>query len=175
MRLKVIFNIRGLDTELSFLTDYHSKVKEISLSNYLPVAGGRIVGSILFSLVLAQFERQISSSRIWTRVAVSISTMITVTLRPLPCFVRGVTRITDRFFSEGPMYNQFVTVYWYVTNKFGWGQTYPFFVDVNMFWMKSIRDRGQVQFVKSSFQDGKFDSPGFYKPIFEYFPYLTIF
>ena len=44
-----------------------------SLPYYLPVAGERIVGFIPFTRVLALCETQTDSSRIWTRVAVSIS------------------------------------------------------------------------------------------------------
>ena len=40
---------------------------------YLPIAGGRIIGFILFPMVLVLCEMQSVSSRIWTRVAVSIS------------------------------------------------------------------------------------------------------
>ena len=45
---------------------------QASLSNYLPIAGGRIIGFILFPSVLVLCETQSASSRIWTRVAVSI-------------------------------------------------------------------------------------------------------
>ena len=44
-----------------------------SLSYYLPIAGGRIIGFIPFPRVLVLCEMQSTSSRIWTRVAVSIS------------------------------------------------------------------------------------------------------
>ena len=37
-------NLTGLDSELSFKTDRHNKVKESSLSNNFPKTGGRIVG-----------------------------------------------------------------------------------------------------------------------------------
>ena len=40
---------------------------------YLPIAGGRIIGIIPFPMVLVLYEMQSVSSRIWTRVAVSIS------------------------------------------------------------------------------------------------------
>ena len=46
---------------------------EPSLSYYLPIAGGRIIGFIPFPRVLVLCEMQSVSSRIWTRVAVSIS------------------------------------------------------------------------------------------------------
>ena len=50
-----------------------SYVKEPSLSNYLPIAGRRIVGFIPFPRVLALYEIQTSSSRIWAQVTMSIS------------------------------------------------------------------------------------------------------
>ena len=50
-----------------------TKAEELSLSYYIPIAGGRIIGFILFPRVLVLCEMQSVSSRIWTRVAVSIS------------------------------------------------------------------------------------------------------
>ena len=47
--------------------------EEPSLSYYLPIAGGRIIGFIPFPSVFVICEMQSVSSRIWTRVAVSIS------------------------------------------------------------------------------------------------------
>ena len=47
--------------------------EEPSLSYYLPIAGGRIIGFIPFPKVLVLCEMLSASSRIWTRVAVSIS------------------------------------------------------------------------------------------------------
>ena len=47
--------------------------EEPSLSYYLPIAGGRIIGFIPFPRVLVVCEMQPVSSRIWTRVAVFIS------------------------------------------------------------------------------------------------------
>ena len=47
--------------------------KEPSLSYYLPIAGGRIIGFIPFPRVLVLCEMQSVSSRIWTRIAVFIS------------------------------------------------------------------------------------------------------
>ena len=44
-----------------------------SLPYYLRIAGGRIIGFIPFSRLLVLYEMQSVSSRIWTRVAVSIS------------------------------------------------------------------------------------------------------
>ena len=54
-------------------TSCHNKVKEPSIPNCLLKARGRIVGLILFSKLLKLREMQTASSRIWTRVAVSIS------------------------------------------------------------------------------------------------------
>ena len=57
-----------LNSEISF-----NKAEEPSMSNYLPIARGRIIGFIAFPRVLVLCEKQSASSRIWTRVAVSIS------------------------------------------------------------------------------------------------------
>ena len=61
----------GLNSEFS-LTSCLTKAEEPSLHYYLPIAGGRIIGFIPFPRVLVQCEMQSVSSRIWTRVAVSI-------------------------------------------------------------------------------------------------------
>ena len=47
--------------------------EEPSLSYYLPIDGGRIIGFIPFPRVLVLCEMQSVSSRIWTRIAVLIS------------------------------------------------------------------------------------------------------
>ena len=63
-------SLTGLNSEFSFSkTSCLTKAEESSLL----IAGGRIIGFIPFSRVLAQCEMQSVSSRIWTRVAVSIS------------------------------------------------------------------------------------------------------
>ena len=67
-------NLTGLNSQFSFsLTSCLTKAEEPSLSYYLPIAGGRIIGFIPFPRVLVLCEMQPVSSRIWTRVAVSIS------------------------------------------------------------------------------------------------------
>ena len=67
-------SLSGLNSEFSFsLTSCLTKAEEPSLSYYLPIAGGRIIGFIPFQRVLVLCEMQSVSSRIWTRVAVSIS------------------------------------------------------------------------------------------------------
>ena len=80
-----VFNwsLTCLNSEFSFsLTGCLTKDKEHCLSNYLPIylpnyslsiAGERIIGFRPFTRVLALCEMHIVSSRIWTRVAVSIS------------------------------------------------------------------------------------------------------
>ena len=71
-----IFNrsLTGLNSEFYFFyTSCLTKAEEPSLSYYLPIAGGRIIGFIPFSRVLVLCEMQSVSSRIWTRVVVSIS------------------------------------------------------------------------------------------------------
>ena len=49
------------------------RLKNLVCLTILPIAGGRIIGFIPFPRVLVQCEMQLVSSRIWTRVAVSIS------------------------------------------------------------------------------------------------------
>ena len=67
-------SLTGLNSEFSFsYTSCLTKAKEPSLSYYLPIAGGRIIGFIPFPRVLVLCEMQSVSSMIWTCVAVSIS------------------------------------------------------------------------------------------------------
>ena len=66
-------SLTGLNSEFSFSkTSCLTKAEEPSLSYYLPIAGGRIIGFIPFPRVLVLCEMQSVSARIWTRVAVSI-------------------------------------------------------------------------------------------------------
>ena len=68
------WSLTGLNSEFSFSwTSCLTKAEEHSLSYYLHIDGGRIIGFIPFPRVLVQCEMQSVSSRIWTRVAVSIS------------------------------------------------------------------------------------------------------
>ena len=86
----VQFQIIQLSTSTQFKCTYSLIVKNISISNYsvqsssysaeelilpyyLPIAGGRIIGFIPFPRVFVLCEMQSISSRVWTRVAVSIS------------------------------------------------------------------------------------------------------
>ena len=67
-------SLTGLNSEFSFSkTSCLTKAEEHSLPYYLPIAGRRIIGFIPFPRVLVLCEMQSASSRIWTRVAVSIS------------------------------------------------------------------------------------------------------
>ena len=67
-------SLTGLNSEFSFSkTSCLNKAEETSLSYYLPIAGGRIIGFIPFPRVLVLCEMQLVSARIWTSVAVSIS------------------------------------------------------------------------------------------------------
>ena len=67
-------SLTGWNSEYSFSeTSWFIKAEEPNLPYYLPVAGGRIIGFIHFPMVLVLCEMQLVSSRIWTRVAVSIS------------------------------------------------------------------------------------------------------
>ena len=66
--------LTGLNSEFFFSwTSCLTRTEEHSLPYYLPIAGGRIIGFIPFPRVLVLCEMQPVSSRIWTRVAVSIS------------------------------------------------------------------------------------------------------
>ena len=65
--------LTGLNSEFSFSkTSCLTKAEESSMPYYLPIAGGRIIGFIPFTRVLVLCAMQSVSSRIWTRVAVSI-------------------------------------------------------------------------------------------------------
>ena len=67
-------SLTGLNSEFFFsYTSCLTKAEEPSLPYYLPIAGGRIIEFIPFPRVLVLCEMQLASSRIWTRVAVSIS------------------------------------------------------------------------------------------------------
>ena len=67
-------SLTGLNSEFSFSkTSCLTKAEEPSLSYYLPIAGGRIIGFIPFPRVLVLCEMQLASYRIWTRVTVPIS------------------------------------------------------------------------------------------------------
>ena len=67
-------SLTGLNSEFSFfLTSCLTKAEKSSLSYYWPIAGGRTIGFIPFPRVLVLYEMQSVRSRIWTRVAVSIS------------------------------------------------------------------------------------------------------
>ena len=67
-------SLTSLNSEFSFsLTSCLTKAEEHNLSYYLPIAGGRIIGFIPFPMLFVQREMQLAWSRIWTRVAVSIS------------------------------------------------------------------------------------------------------
>ena len=66
-------SLTGLNSEYSlFLTSCLIKAEKPSLPYYLPIAGRRDIGYIPFPRVLVLCEMQSVSSRIWTRVAVSI-------------------------------------------------------------------------------------------------------
>ena len=67
-------SLTGVSSEFSFSwTSCLTKAEEPSLSYYIPIAGGRIIGFIHFPRVLVLCEMQWVSSRIWTRVAEFIS------------------------------------------------------------------------------------------------------
>ena len=62
-----------LNSEFSFFKKgCHSKAKELCLSYYLPIAGGRIIGFTPFPMILALGEMQAVSFWIWIHVTGSI-------------------------------------------------------------------------------------------------------
>ena len=64
----------NLNSEFSFSwTGYYTKVKVPTLLHHLSIAGGRIIGFMPFQKVIALYEMQTASSRIWTWFVVSIS------------------------------------------------------------------------------------------------------
>ena len=66
--------ITDLSSEFSFSsTCCLTKDKELSLHYCLPIVGARIIGFIPFPRVLVQCEMQSALTRIWTRIALSIS------------------------------------------------------------------------------------------------------
>ena len=80
-------SLTGLNSEFSFSkTSCLTKAEEPSLSYYLAIAGGRIIGFIPFPRVLVQCEMQSVSSRIWIRIVspCSFPTAITTTPRAPP-------------------------------------------------------------------------------------------
>ena len=78
-------SLTGLNLEFSFtLSSCLTKTEETSLSYYLPLAGGRIIGFIPFPMVLVLCKMQSVSFRIRIRVAVSISYDDNITPRAPP-------------------------------------------------------------------------------------------
>ena len=67
-------SLTGLNPEFPFSkTSCRTKAEDSSVPDYLPIAGGRIIGFIPIPRVLVLREMLSFSSRIWTRVVVSIS------------------------------------------------------------------------------------------------------
>ena len=63
-----------MNSEFSFSkTGCHTKVKDPCLPYYLPITGGRSVGFVPFSTVVALWEIQTALSKIWIQVDMSIS------------------------------------------------------------------------------------------------------
>ena len=76
-------SLTGLNSEFSFSqTSCPTKAEEPSLSYYLPIAGGRIIGFIPFPRVLVLCEMQSVSSRFELMSPCSSPTTITITLLP---------------------------------------------------------------------------------------------
>ena len=66
-------SLTGLNSEFSFFkTGCHTKIKKPNLPYYLLIAGGRIVGRILFPKALTLCEMQTDSSRVLTLFTPSI-------------------------------------------------------------------------------------------------------
>ena len=66
-------SLTGLNSVFLLLDKLPHQGWRTQLPYYLPIAGGRIIGFIPFPRVLVLCEMQSVSSRIWTRVAMSIS------------------------------------------------------------------------------------------------------
>ena len=77
-------SLTDLNSEFSFLIGCLTKAKEPNLSYYLPIAGERIIGFILFPRVFMLMEMQSTSSSILNCVAVSIFYLVTITPRAPP-------------------------------------------------------------------------------------------
>ena len=86
--------LTGLNSEFSFSYTV-CLTEEPSLPYYLPIAGWRIFGFIPFPMVLVLCEMQSVSSRIWTRVAVSISYDVCVCM-----FVCMHVYVNDKMINE---------------------------------------------------------------------------
>ena len=72
--------LTGLKSAFSFpLTSYHTKIKEPSLSYYLPIAGWRIVGFMPFPRVLILYEMKSTSPGFEIVSQFSFSTTMTLT------------------------------------------------------------------------------------------------
>ena len=86
------WSLTDLNLEFAFsLAGCHTKIKEFRLPYYLPIVGGRIVGCIPFSMLLALCKMQTTSSRTWTRIAVSISYDISPRMPSLKCTSHSVS------------------------------------------------------------------------------------
>ena len=78
-------SLTGLNSEFSFSqTSCLTKAEEPSLSYYLPIAGGRIIGFIPFPRVLVLCEMQSVSSRFELKSPCPIPMTITITPRAPP-------------------------------------------------------------------------------------------
>ena len=67
-------SLTGWNSDISFSeTSCHIKVKEFSLPNYLLISWRENSKVHIFPSLLARWEMQTASSRIWTRIAVSTS------------------------------------------------------------------------------------------------------
>ena len=128
--------LTGLNSEFSFsYTSCLTKAEEPSLPYYLLIAGGRIFGFIPFPRVLVLCEMQSVSSKIWTRVAVSISyddnhyTTGTSLLPSLPGPLCPGVVAHDKVLSIGEIeLNYVLMLNWIVWNGFGINQ--PTMVDM---------------------------------------------
>ena len=90
----------NLNLEFSFFkVSWNSKIREPIVSFYLPKAGGRVVGFLLFQRVLALYVIQTASSRVWALVNVCVSCSYRhCTETVLICFC-GITVNSRYFFS----------------------------------------------------------------------------
>ena len=88
-----------MSSEFSFsVTGCITRAKEPNLLYYLLIAGRRIIGFIRFPQLLVLCEMQSVSSRIWTRVAVSISNGDNHYTTTACCFYAGIFKGKQNWF-----------------------------------------------------------------------------
>ena len=105
--------LTSLNSDFSFShTGYLTKVNDPSLFYYLPIAGGWILGFMPLPRALVWSEIRIASSRIWTRVIVSI-----ISWTP-PIFVCFVYHIKSNNIQIKKKYCIYIYIYIYMAERY---------------------------------------------------------